>query len=272
MPFLLGLLAFLVLGAGVNCCRADAVIGNSKLIYFDPDSAQGNLGRLKDEMNLFLQGQGLDLEAQPVSRIDTFEQLMAQDEPIYVVVPRWYLDQQQAELLVPILASLTKGQPVHSKVIVVRRDSVLGPTDLIKRPVAMAAVNRQAAKQELNAALFAEHGLDCDEPRFIFTSRDYDSLIALLLGRVDAAVVVKRSLSRLADINPAMVKQLKTIAQSGPLPNPVLCRRGKDYIVDGPVIAALLASTGTKHSEKFMRLLGFDGWRQIVALDLRENK
>lgn len=229
-----------------------------QLIYFDPDSAQGNLGRLKDEMNQFMEQHDLDIQVQPVARIDSFEQLIAQHNSLYLVVPLWYLNENGGALsLTPLLSPQTDGLPEYHKVIVVRQDSLLQPAELKNKKMAMAAINRDAARKELDKALFSRHGLDTTAPQFILTSRDYDSLIALLLGRVDAAVVVKGSLSRLATVNPAMIQRLKTIAESAALPTPVLCLRGAP---PDTATAIIKVFTNQEQQEKFMRILGFDSW------------
>ena len=264
---LLGL--FLVLlGTGAEVRAGEST--PQQLIYFDPDSAQGNLGRLKDELNQFLQRHDLDIQAQPVARIDTFEQLInAQHDPIYLVVPLWYLNKNGGALsLTPLLSPLTDGRPEYHKVIVVRQDSLLQPAELKNKTMAMAAINREAARIELDKALFNRHGLDTSSPQLILTSRDYDSLIALLLGRVDAAVVVKGSLDRLATVNPAMIQRLKTIAESTALPMPVLCVRG---VSPGTATADIIkVFTHPEQQEKFMRILGFDRW-QLYASQARSQ-
>ncbi len=230
-----------------------------QLIYFDPDSAQGNLARLKDEFNSFLQGAGLNISAQPVTRIDAFESLA--ENSAFLVVPRWYLEIPQASTLTPLLVLADQGRQSFRKIIVVRQDSGLKASDLKDRKVAMAMVNRDAARELVSRTLLAQYNLDQNSPQFILTPRDYDSIIALLLGKVEGAVISARSLVRMGRMNPALVKRMKTVGESSPIPTPVLCLRGKHHDRD-KLLKLFLAMNGGMKQEVFMQILGFDGWQE----------
>ncbi len=231
--------------------------GRQQLLYFDPDSAQGNLGHLKDAFNSFLQGAGLDITAQPVSRIEAFETLAP--EATFLVIPRWYLHTPEADLLMPLLVLSRKGNQSFRKLIMAQAGSNLQATQLEGRKVAMATINRDAARSRLRQTLLVPFGLEEHPPQFVFTSRDYDSLIALLLGKVEAAVISASSLEQLLTMNPKLVKRLKTIGRSAPIATPVLSQRGPSGEQE-QLLKSLLKLGPGEQQENFMQLLGFDAW------------
>ncbi|MEW8209282.1 MAG: hypothetical protein AB2735_02400, partial [Candidatus Thiodiazotropha taylori] len=62
-----------------------------RFYYFNPDSPQNNLGRLKSDMESLLEGFDLAIEFQPFAHLTDFDSRVRSDRPAFVFAPHWYL-------------------------------------------------------------------------------------------------------------------------------------------------------------------------------------
>lgn len=155
-----------------------------------------------------------------------------------------------------------QGVSTYRKVLLVAADSELTADKLGGTTIAMTPVG-QAGLAALDEAIFRRLGHRGRDLRFITTAKDSDALFALSLRQVKAALVSQDNLEHIGSINPRILKTVKIIAVSDPLPLPVLC-----YAI-GAVPStevermrrAMLAGKDGGRSAQIMKMLQIDAWR-----------
>ncbi|MFZ5775910.1 MAG: PhnD/SsuA/transferrin family substrate-binding protein [Thermodesulfobacteriota bacterium] len=233
--------------------------------FFNPDSSQSNLSRLKQVMDSALSAEGLTLSFQPFARLRDFDSKMQGDPPGFLFLPEWYLrqDGNQARFK-PFLAPMRQGVTTYRKALLVAADSAFTIRDIPSTTIAMTPMG-PAGMAMLDQAVFRPHGLDGGKLKFLTTAKDSDALFALTLRQVSAALVSQDNLEQLGRINPNILATVKTLAVSDPIPLPVLC------YAQGAVSAAevervkkiFLAGRQDKNTATIMEMLQIDAWQTI---------
>jgi hypothetical protein len=231
--------------------------------YFNPDSSHSNLAGLKQSMDTFLTAGGFGFEFQPFTRFRDFDRQVKATQPSFLFLPGWYLKQDgNAKRFKPFMIPVHGGVTTYRKVLLVAADSAMTIKDLIGPTIAMTPVG-PAGMTMLNDVIFTENGLDGNQLNFITTSKDADALFALALGQVKAALISEDNLKYIGSINARILKNVKPLAVSKPIPLPVLC------YAEGTVTAAeidkfrqsLLAGKQDKNTAHIMELLQIDAWQ-----------
>jgi len=231
--------------------------------YFNPDSAHSNLSGLKQTMDTFLAAEGLSFSFQPFTRLRDFDRQMKEAHPSLIFLPEWYLKQDgNDKRFKPFMIPVHAGTTTYRKVLLVGCDSVLTVKQLAGPTIAMTPVG-PAGLTMLNEVIFKENGLDGSSLNFVTTAKDSDALFALALGQVQAALISQDNLERIGTINPQILKTVKILAVSKPIPLPVLC------YAEGAMTAyqleklrkSLLAGKQDKNTAQFMELLDIDAWQ-----------
>jgi len=118
-------------------CHASShsfISSQPNFFYFNPDSSQTNLGRLKREMDAFLKEASLDFTFQPFARQRDFENQIREMHPAFVLLPYWYYQIHGSELkLEPLLSPVRNGMITYTKMLMVRKDSSLDVESLRKK-------------------------------------------------------------------------------------------------------------------------------------------
>lgn len=232
-------------------------------LYFNPDSIQNNLSGLKEAMDSFLSASGFAFSFQPFARFHDFDREARSDSSAFLFMPEWYLHQDgNDKRFKPFLIPVRQGTTTYRKVLLVAADSTLTTEKLAGTTIAMTPVG-QSGLAVLDEAIFKRIGLRGKELNFITTAKDSDALFALALRQVKAALVSQDSLDHIGNINPRLLKTVKILAASDPLPLPVLC------YVHGAVPAkevermrkVLLAGKDGGKAARVMEMLQIDAWR-----------
>ncbi|MBI4792515.1 MAG: PhnD/SsuA/transferrin family substrate-binding protein [Deltaproteobacteria bacterium] len=247
------------------CCpRPVGSASFSSFYYFNPDSTQSNLTRLKETMDAALTSGGLTCAFQPFVRLRDFEAKIVDDPPDFLFLPEWYLrqDGNLKKRFKPFLVPVRQGTSTYRKVLLVAADSDLTMEKLPGVTIAMTPMG-QAGLAMLNEAIFAAHGLTYDKLTFVTTAKDSDALFALALRQVKAALVSMDNLTYIGRINPQIPKTVKTLAVSQPVPLPVLCYA--QGIVSAEEVeklkSLLLAGRQNENVAKIMEMLQIDAWQ-----------
>jgi hypothetical protein len=248
------------------CCPRPVGSASSSctFYYFNPDSTQSNLTRLKEAMDAALTSGGLTCAFQPFVRLRDFEDKIGNDPPGFVFLPEWYLrqDGNLKKRFKPFLVPVRQGTSTYRKVLLVAADSDLTMEKLPGVTIAMTPMG-QAGLSMLNEAIFAAHGLNCDKLTFVTTAKDSDALFALALRQVKAALVSMDNLAYIGRINPQIPKTVKTLAVSQPVPLPVLCYA--QGIVPAEEVeklkSLLLAGRQNENVAQIMEMLQIDAWQ-----------
>ena len=231
--------------------------------YFNPDSAHSNLSGLKQTMDTFLAAEGFSFSFQPFTRLRDFDRQVKEVQPSLIFLPGWYLQQDgNDKRFKPFMIPIHGGTTTYRKVLLVAADSDLTAKQLSGPTIAMTPVG-PAGLTMLNEVIFKENGLDGNSLNFITTAKDSDALFALALGQVKAALISQDNLVRIGEINPKILKTVRTLAVSKPIPLPVLC------YTEGTIAApqleklrkSLLAGKQDKNTAQFMELLDIDAWQ-----------
>ena len=231
--------------------------------YFNPDSGHSNLSGLKQTMDTFLKSEGFAFSFQPFTRMRDFDRQVKEAHPSLIFLPGWYLKQDgNDKRFKPFMVPVHGGATTYRKVLLVAADSDLTAKELYGPTIAMTPVG-PAGLSMLNEVIFKENGLDGNRLNFITTSKDSDALFALALGQVKAALISQHNLDRIGAINPQILKTVKTLAVSKPIPLPVLCY-SEGAIADAQLEKlrqSLLAGKQDKNAAQFMELLDIDAWQ-----------
>lgn len=206
--------------AAVPCTSA---FSRLELYYFNPDSMQSNLSRLKAEMDILFSRADIPVSFQAFARLTDFDRNIREKQPAYLFLPSWYFSQHKDQLDVrPFLLPSRKGENHYSKILLVANNSGLSLKNIKKHTLAMTSIGPQK-EDILNAILFKELGIDAADLNTIIVPKDTDALFALSLGQVDMALVVKDNLESIGKINPRITQAVKPIAETKPIPMPIFC-------------------------------------------------
>lgn len=237
----------------------------SSFFYFNPDSPQSNMSRLKEAMDSLLTFAKIPLSFQPFTRMTDFDRQVRDAAPDFLLLPQWYLKQDgNGQRYAPLLAPVRKGNTTYRKVLLVARDSSLTVEELAKETIAMTPVGA-AGLEDLNAVLFTRNGLDAGRLNFITTTKDSDALFALALHQVKAALVSEDNLAHFGAINPRILETVKELAVSDPISLPLLCynRQAADPAAVEKIKKLFLNGKVDGTTAKIMEMLQIDAWQEI---------
>jgi hypothetical protein len=250
-----GLWLLLLLTAGSAC--ADASL---RFYYFNPDSPQNNLGKLKSDMDSLLDGLEVRIAFQPFARLTDFHRGLRKDRPSFVFSPEWYLERYGDELrLRPLLQSIRDKRLSYRKLLISSQHYDLDEKKKARVSLAMTGLGPDS-ENILDKILFAVGKFDANRFSIVEVPKDADAIFAAALGQVDTALVSQASLEQLRTVNPRLIDSLKVLGESEPLAMPVLS------FVDGSV-----SSETRERFSRFMRetlnsrlmqTLRIDGWSE----------
>ncbi|MCG8017065.1 MAG: phosphate/phosphite/phosphonate ABC transporter substrate-binding protein [Candidatus Thiodiazotropha sp. 'RUGA'] len=228
-----------------------------RFYYFNPDSPQNNLGRLKSDMESLLEGFDLAIEFQPFAHLTDFDARVRSDRPAFVFAPHWYLKRNADEIRFnPLLQSVHQQQNSYRKLLVARLGS-----DEINRPerltLAMTSLG-PGSKQLLANMLNSDGFVAFDKLSIVEVPKDADAIFAAALGQVDVALVSQANMKLFRKINPRLIDSLKVISESTPIDMPVLGYI--DGVVTKEQAAALKQFMFSSQNSTVMQTLQIEGW------------
>jgi hypothetical protein len=257
------LLSFLLLGLP----QLTGSAASAHFFYFNPDSSHSNLSGLKQIMDTFLTTEGLSYAFQPFTRFRDFDQQVKESHPSLLFLPEWYLKQDgNSKRFKPFMVPTRHGSTTYQKVLLVAANSDLTATDLTGPTIAMTPVG-PAGMTMLNEVIFKDNGLDGNKLNIITTAKDSDALFALALGQVKAALISQDNLQHIGTINPNILKTVKPLAVSKPIPLPVLCYAEGTVTADelDKIRKSLLMGKQDKNSAQVMEQLDIDAWQAPIS-------
>jgi hypothetical protein len=236
-----------------------------ELYYFNPDSPQNNLLRLKRNMDDLLSVNGIQITFQPFTHLVDLENQLKAKPPAFLFVPQWYFQKYGAGLnLRPLLIPVRKGTAFYRKILLGMKNTRFNRHPPSNATVAMTSMGPDGSTT-LDSILFSPHGVAARNINAIIVPKDADALFALALGQVDMALVVKENMDRIAEINPKILQSVHPLLESKPIPMPLLC-----YIegVAPPSaireLKSLLLGEGAQASyATIMEMLQINGWQTI---------
>lgn len=234
---------------------------SSDFYYFNPDSVQSNLSRLKKGMDSLLIEVGIKFSFQPFARLQDFDRQVREKPPTLVMLPSWYVDKNKdGRNFQPLLRSTQGGATTYRKVLLVASNATFKLDEMGSKTVAMTSMGPDGLDL-LNKLIFKEHGLDGHQLNIVTTAKDIDALFALALHQVDAALVSQANFEHIAKINPRIVKNVTAVALSGPIPLPTLYYFG--FNIDPAEMERVkqVLLTQEQYSMGIREMLQIDGWQ-----------
>lgn len=243
-------------------CSAASPVAATDFFYFNPDSTQSNLSRLKGEMDKVLSEHSTTITFQPFARLIDFDRKVKEDQPAFLFLPTWYLEQNDnQQKFEPLLVPYRNGVSTYKKVLLVPHDSLTTMENLTGKTMAMTSMGPNSLTF-LNKTLFSQHGIDSKLLSIVTTTKDSDALFALALRQVDATFVSMDNMAQIGKINPRILQTVRPLCESPPIPLPILCyTKGK---VTPSEIAAMkkifLENSEGKNFIHLMEMLQIDAW------------
>ncbi|MDU9048419.1 MAG: PhnD/SsuA/transferrin family substrate-binding protein [Candidatus Electrothrix sp. Rat3] len=239
---------------------------SEKFYYFNPDSSQSNLTRLKQEMERFLDKKDLVLNFQPFAKYHDFHREMLENIPAFVFLPDWYYQQSKKKSkLKPLLQPVHKGRTTYRKVLLTSQDSTLTLQGLSNKLLAITTMGNETPDL-LDRLLFNQFKIKSNSLNIIMTPKDSDALFALAVGQVNAALVSKNNLQRIGRINPRILQIVRPLAESQPIPLPILCA-GNGKVLDEKIMELkkiFLEANDSDDSADLMEMLQIDAWHNYA--------
>jgi hypothetical protein len=235
------------------------------LFYFNPDSPQNNLSRLKRNMDDLLSRAGIPISFQPFTHLVDLEDRFKEKPPAFLFVPQWYVEKHGVERhLRPVLIPVRKGMASYRKVLLGMKKTHL--QDVRKPHVTMAMTSMGPDEDKtLDSILFSQDGLAERNINAIIVPKDADALFALALGQVDMALVVKENLALIAKINPNILQSVQPLLESKPIPMPILCYT--EGVASPSAVRELkrllMEGEARKGYTTIMEMLQINGWQAV---------
>lgn len=260
----IGLFLFI---AVVVCFDAAWVQSHTSMIYyFNPDSPQSNLSRLKRDMDEFLSKASFPISFQPFAHLVDFEQQLRGIPPAFIFVPEWYIKKYGDRLkLRPLLVPVHQGEASYRKILLGARGTDVDLNTAANITLAMTSMGPDGEAM-LKEILFGPRGVATDKINPIIVPKDTDALFALALGQVDMALVAKRNLDQIAAVNPNILQTVRPLLESEPIPMPVLCClegvATEDSIKE--IIALFLTDKVKKNRSNIREILQINEWQVVT--------
>ncbi len=238
----------------------------AELFYYNPDSPQSNLSRLKRSMDNFLSRAEFPITFQPFAHLVDFESQLKGKPPAFVFVPQWYLKKYGVNLrLRPLLIPIRNGEPSYRKVLLGTKRADLNFDQTSHPTLAMTSMGPDG-ETILDAILFSARGVSAGKINAIIVPKDSDALFALALGQVDMALVVKENLDLIAKINPNILQSVCPLLESAAIPMPVLCfTEGVASTTDIQRLKELfLGSKARENLSIIMEMLQINEWQAVT--------
>jgi len=236
-----------------------------ELYYFNPDSPQNNLLRLKRNMDDFLTENDIPISFQPFAHLVDLENRLKAKPPAFLFVPQWYFVKYGTRLnLRPLLIPVRKGTAFYRKILLGMKNTSF---KRIPRPHATMAMTSMGpdGNTTLDSILFSPHGVAARDINAIIVPKDADALFALALGQVDMALVVKENMDQIAKVNPGILQSVRPLLESKPIPMPLLCYI--EGIAPPSAIqelkSLLLGGAAQERYATIMEMLQINGWQTV---------
>lgn len=238
--------------------------GEPKLYFFNPDSAQSNLGHLKSEMETFFDRSGYPVSFQAFSYQTDFEAKIRDQQPQFLFAPEWYIEKHQRKLKIkPFLEPVHKGTTTYHMVLLVAKSSGITLDSIENHSLAMTSLGPDSWEL-LNQILFPNHFKKTFPLHPVIVPKSVDALFALFLGHVDSALVVQEHLENFEKMLPKIIDGLRPLVLSKPIPMPMFCY-SEELVAQAEIEnfrSVFLAEGSKMFRNRLSELLQIDEWRK----------
>jgi len=265
--FLTFFVFFVILG-GQNVCTSTISSNNTlprEIYYFNPDSPQSNLGRLKLEFQTYFSDNNFSFTFQPFTHFVDFHRLNNEMRPAFIIVPEWYYRKYGKELgLHPLLVPVRHGLTSYKKVLLASQLTGDAANDYEIITFAMTTMGPDGSSETIKE-LVSKELVSIQKLNIISVPKDLDAILALVLGQVKMALVAQDNLQIISDANPRIIRTIKKLDRSITVPMPVICYlegRAESEDVE-KLVEAFKKMTSEHPRNKIMEMLQIDDWKNV---------
>jgi hypothetical protein len=262
----LALMLSVILQGSFLSSSCPSIAENPKLYFFNPDSAQSNLGRLKFEMETLFDRSGYPVSFQAFSYQTDFDTKIEEQQPKFLFAPEWYIKKYKRRLRIkPFLVPVYKGTTTYRMVLLVAKRSRITLDSLENLTLAMTSVGPDS-RTFLNQVLFPKHLGKTFPLHPVIVPKSADALFALFLGHVDSALVVEEHLETFRKMMPRIVGGVRPLVQSKPIPMPKLCY-SEELVSQKELEIVKAVFTGKNNKSirnNLSELLQIDEWKETA--------
>ena len=263
-----GFILVILLGgenSGISKISSNSPV-SEEFYYFNPDSPQTNLGRLKKEFDAYLFEKNIPFTFQPFTHFVDFHRLCRENRPSFLLVPQWYYRKYGRALgLKPFLVPIRNGKTSYEKILLTAQDAKGTANDYEIISFAMTDMGPENERALIDD-LVAEDVISLQQFNVIIVPKDLDAIFALVLGQVKMALVSRDNLRVISDANPRIVNIVKILRKSITVPMPVLCYM-ENRVDPGDVkmmVETLKRMVAEHPRNKIMEMLQIDDWRKFT--------
>ena len=234
--------------------------------YFNPDSPQSNLGRLKQEFEAYFSDKDFSFTFQPFTHFVDFHRLNNERRPSFILVPDWYYRKYGKDLgLHPLLVPVRNGLISYKKILLVSQSASPASNDYDIISFAMTTMGPDGEAAVIKE-LVADELVSIEQLNIINVPKDLDAILALVLGQVKMALVAQENLQVISDANPRIVQTIKKLDRSVIVSMPVLCYlEGSAESGDvKKLVEAFRKMTAEQPRNKIMEMLQIDDWQNFI--------
>jgi hypothetical protein len=258
---------FFIFGRQSVCTSTISANNNfpGEFYYFNPDSPQSNLGRLKQEFQSYFSDNNFSFTFQPFTHFVDFHRLNSEKRPSFIFVPEWYFRKYGKDLgLRPLLVPIRNGLTSYEKILLASQLSATAASDYEIISFAMTTMGPDGATTAIKE-LVSDELVSIQQLNIISVPKDLDAILALVLGQVKMALVSKDNLQVISDANPRISRTIKKLDRSITVPMPVLCYL-EGRVESGDVeqlVEAFKKMTSDRPRNKIMEMLQIDDWQNF---------
>lgn len=259
----------LILFGGQSISISTVTSNNSlpkEFYYYNPDSPQSNLGRLKQEFDAFLSENNFSYSFQPFTHFADFYRLSSENHPSFILVPDWYYRQYgKAMGLRPLLVPVRHGNTSYKKILLISAVSSEAINDYDIIPFAMTTMGPDVPISVIKG-LLADELVSIQQLNIINVPKDLDAILALVLGQVKMALVAQDNLQTISDTNPRIIKRVKKLDKTVTVPMPVICYEENQVDKEDVerFISAFMKMAKEHPRNKIMEMLQIDDWQKFT--------
>ena len=237
-----------------------------EIYYFNPDSPQSNLSRLKLEFQTYFSDNNFSFTFQPFTHFVDFHRLNSENRPSFIIVPEWYYRKYGKDFgLHPLLVPVRHGLTSYKKILLASQLTGDAASDYEIITFAMTTMGPDGSTEAIKE-LVAKELVSVQQLNIISVPKDLDAILALVLGQVKMALVGQDNLQTISDANPRIIRAIKKLDRSITVPMPVICYlegRAESGDVE-KLVEAFKKMTSEHPRNKIMEMLQIDDWQNFT--------
>lgn len=235
-----------------------------RTIYFYSSEANiNNYKALKMEFDGYLSKSGA-YEFQPFSDIHTFEKQIRKGTGHLLLLSSWHYSRIHKDLsLKPVLVGIRGGRSFQKRVLVAG-PGAKGLNSVGSGPVASAS-SVQYTRSVLEGMY--DDSKKADSVRILTVPKDVDALMSVGFEMAKAAVTTENALRNLENLDPALFKRIRTLAEGNPSLLLILAAPADEDMDIQGLIRAVREMPDDPTGLNALKMLDLDGWKTMDPSD-----